>query len=475
MITLLLILTPLVAGLIAFSLKQCSSAKTFALLASVATLAIALVAVFTPGTIGYDAAWLNSLGSRISLKADGMGKMLSLLTAVSFPIIFTAVYNNEYKNASSFYALMLLSQAGLMGVFLASDALLFYFFWELALIPVYFLCSIWGGEKRIAVTFKFFVYTFIGSLLMLIGLLFMYFNTVDQSFSLESFYAVKLTAKQELVMFWLFFIAFAIKMPIFPFHTWQPDAYEQSPTATTMVMSGIMVKMGVFAVIRWLLPMFPNAAAQSANLVIMLSIIGMIYASLIAIRQDDIKRMIAYSSIAHIGLMSAAMFTNNQTAMDGVMIQMFSHGVNVIGLWIIADLIEKQLGTRNMSELGGLAQKAPVMAILLVVMALANVALPLTNAFIGEFLMFNGLFQYNMIMAAIAGISIILAAVYTLNMVQKVIYGELNATTEKAIEIPFNIQFALVIIVVLILVFGLYPQPLLNLTGDSVSALFVKK
>lgn len=475
MITLLLILTPLVAGLIAFSLKQGSSAKTFALLASVATLAIALVAVFTPGTIGYDAAWLNSLGSRISLKADGMGKMLSLLTAVSFPIIFTAVYNNEYKNASSFYALMLLSQAGLMGVFLASDALLFYFFWELALIPVYFLCSIWGGEKRIAVTFKFFVYTFIGSLLMLIGLLFMYFNTVDQSFSLESFYAVKLTAKQELVMFWLFFIAFAIKMPIFPFHTWQPDAYEQSPTATTMVMSGIMVKMGVFAVIRWLLPMFPNAAAQSANLVIMLSIIGMIYASLIAIRQDDIKRMIAYSSIAHIGLMSAAMFTNNQTAMDGVMIQMFSHGVNVIGLWIIADLIEKQLGTRNMSELGGLAQKAPVMAILLVVMALANVALPLTNAFIGEFLMFNGLFQYNMIMAAIAGISIILAAVYTLNMVQKVIYGELNATTEKAIEIPFNIQFALVIIVVLILVFGLYPQPLLNLTGDSVSALFVKK
>ncbi len=475
MITLLLILTPLVAGLIAFSLKQGSSAKTFALLASLATLAIALVAVFTPGTIGYDAAWLNSLGSRISFKADGMGKMLSLLTAVSFPIIFTAVYNNEYKNASSFYALMLLSQAGLMGVFLASDALLFYFFWELALIPVYFLCSIWGGEKRIAVTFKFFVYTFIGSLIMLIGLLFMYFNTADQSFSLESFYAVKLTAKQELVMFWLFFIAFAIKMPIFPFHTWQPDAYEQSPTATTMVMSGIMVKMGVFAVIRWLLPMFPNAAAQSANIVIILSIIGMIYASLIAIRQDDIKRMIAYSSIAHIGLMSAAMFTNNQTAMDGVMIQMFSHGVNVIGLWIIADLIEKQLGTRNMSELGGLAQKAPVMAILLVIMALANVALPLTNAFIGEFLMFNGLFQYNMIMAAVAGISIILAAVYTLNMVQKVIYGELNATTEKAIDIPFNIQFALVIIVVLILVFGLYPQPLLNLTGDSVSALFVKK
>ena len=475
MITLLLILTPLIAGLMAFALKQGSSAKTIALLASVATLVLALVAVFTPGELGYDIAWLNNLGSRITLKADGMAKMLSLLTAVSFPLIFTAVHNNAYKNEHAFYGLMLLSQAGLMGVFLASDALLFYFFWELALIPVYFLCSLWGGEKRIAVTFKFFVYTFIGSLLMLIGLLFMYFQTADQSFSLESFYAVKLTAKQEMLMFWLFFVAFAIKMPIFPFHTWQPDAYEQSPTATTMVMSGIMVKMGVYAVIRWILPMFPNAAASSANLVIILSIIGMIYASLIAIRQDDIKRMIAYSSIAHIGLMSAAMFTNNRTAIDGVMIQMFSHGVNVIGLWIIADLIEKQLGTRQMSQLGGLAQKAPVMSILLVVMALANVALPLTNAFIGEFLMFNGLFQYNMIMAAVAGISIILAAVYTLNMVQKVIYGDTNSFTEKAIDIPFNVKLSLVIIAVLILVFGVFPQPLLNLTGDTVSALFVKK
>ena len=475
MITLLLILIPFVAGLIAFALKQGSSAKTFALLASIATLAIALAAVFTPGTLGYDTAWLNSLGSRFTLKADGMAKMLSLLTAIAFPLIFTAVFHNEYKKSASFYGLMLLSQAGLMGVFLASDALLFYFFWELALIPVYFLCSIWGGEKRIAVTFKFFVYTFIGSLLMLIGLLFMYFNTADQSFSIESFYAVKLTASQETLMFWLFFIAFAIKMPIFPFHTWQPDAYEQSPTATTMVMSGIMVKMGVFAVIRWILPMFPNAAAQSANLVIILSIIGMIYASLIAIRQDDIKRMIAYSSIAHIGLICAGMFTNNSTAMDGVMIQMFSHGVNVIGLWIIADLIEKQLGTRSMNQLGGLAQKAPGMAILLVVMALANVALPLTNSFIGEFLLFNGLFQYNMIMAAVAGISIILAAVYTLNMVQKVIYGNLNATTEQATEIPFNIKLALIIITLLIIVFGVFPQPLLDLTGDSVSALFVKK
>lgn len=475
MIALLLILIPFATGLISFALKQEKLAKNFSLLAAVITLALALMAVCKPAAITYDVAWLNDLGSRFTLKMDGMGKMLCLLTAISYPLIFAAVYNNNYKNASSFFGLMLLTQAGLMGVFLATDALLFYFFWELALIPVYFLCSLWGGEKRIAVTFKFFVYTFIGSLLMLSGILYVYFHTANQSFALDAFYAVKLNAHQQSYMFWLFFVAFAIKMPIFPFHTWQPDAYEQSPTATTMVMSGIMVKMGVFAVIRWLIPVFPLATAQFANVVVILSVIGMLYASLIAIRQDDIKRLIAYSSIAHIGLMSAAMFTNNAAALDGVMIQMFNHGINVIGLWIVADIIEQQLGTRKLSELGGLAQKAPALAILLVVMALANVALPLTNAFVGEFLMFNGLFQFNIWIAAVAGISIILSAVYTLNMVQKVLYGEVNKTTANATDLSLNTKLVLVIIVMVIIVFGVYPQPMLNLTSDSVSALFVTK
>jgi NADH-quinone oxidoreductase subunit M len=262
-------------------------------------------------------------------------------------------------------------------------------------------------------------------------------------------------------------------MPIFPFHTWQPDAYEQSPTATTMVMSGIMVKMGIFAIVRWLLPVFPNASVQFANIIIILSVIGMIYASLIAIRQDDIKRLIAYSSIAHIGLMCAAIFTQNKTGLEGVMIQMFNHGINVLGLWIMADVIEQKLGTRKFSDLGGLAQKAPVLAILLVVMSLANIALPLTNAFIGEFLMFNGLFQYNIWIAAAAGISIILAAVYTLNMIQKVLYGNTVASTENAVEISGNIQLVLVILAITVIVLGVYPQPMIDLTKDTVNAILV--
>jgi NADH-quinone oxidoreductase subunit M len=371
---------------------------------------------------------------------------------------------------------MLLSQAGLMGVFLSVDALLFYFFWELALIPAYFLCSIWGGERRIPVTFKFFIYTFIASLLMLVGIIYLYSKTPDQSFALSSFYNVKLSYREESWLFWLFFIAFAVKMPIFPFHTWQPDTYEQSPTATTMVLSGIMVKMGVFGVIRWLVPILPTASWAWGDTVSLLCVIGMIYASLIAIQQDDLKRLIAYSSIAHIGLMCLAIFATNTMSLQGVMIQMFNHGINIIGLWIVVELIERQFKTRKISELGGLAQKAPALAILLVIVALANVALPLTNAFIGEFLMFSGVFsstatKYNIVFAATAGISIILSAIYTLNMIQKVFYGNTNSLTAEAKDIRLNEKMILAIIVIGIIVIGVYPKPILDITQGTVESI----
>jgi NADH-quinone oxidoreductase subunit M len=478
MIPVLLILVPLVTGLASFAFKGPNGGKAWALLSAVVTLGIAVYGAIgcNAACLSFNAEWIPSLGSRFAFSLDGMGEMLTLLTAVAYPLILGATYKNTYKESGCFYALMLLTQAGLMGVFAATDALLFYFFWELALIPVYFLCSKWGGEKRIAVTFKFFIYTFVGSLLMLIGLLYLYFKTPDHSFSLNAFYALKLSLKEQNCIFWLFFIAFAIKMPIFPFHTWQPDAYEQSPTATTMVLSGVMVKMGIFAVIRWLLPIFPDAVNHYSTLIIILSVTGMLYASLIAIRQDDVKRLIAYSSIAHIGLMAAAIFAADATGLKGVMVQMFNHGINVIGLWIVADAIEQQLGTRKFSQLGGLAQKAPALTILLVVLAFANIALPLTNAFVGEFLMFNGLFHFNVYIAAVAGISIILGAVYTLNMVQKIFYGNTAPATVNATEANSSVQWVLAVLVIIIIVLGVYPQPLINLTNDSVQALaaFVK-
>jgi NADH-quinone oxidoreductase subunit M len=475
MIPVLLIVVPILTGFMTFFIKEERSAKAFALLSSVATLAIALIGASSHGKIlSYDAPWLQMLNSRFTLSLDGMGKMLTLLTAISFPIIFASTYNNKYKNPNAFYGFMLLSQAGLMGVFCSFDLLLFYFFWELALIPAYFLCSKWGGERRIPVTFKFFVYTFAGSLLMLVGILYVYYQTPDHSFAISSLYHLNLGVKEENFIFWLFFIAFAIKMPIFPFHTWQPDTYEQAPTAVTMVLSAVMVKMGVFSVIRWLLPMFPDASYRMADVVMILAVIGMIYASLIAIQQDDMKRLVAYSSIAHIGLMGASMFTGDAAGIQGVIFQMFAHGINVLGLWIVVDVIEQQLGTRKFSELGGLAQKAPTLAILFVIMCFANVALPLTNSFIGEFLMFNSVFRHSIILGAVACISIILAAVYTLWMVQKVFYGDIREGDARELTVPVNTKLMLVILVVMVIAFGVYPQPMISLTSDTVTKIIAQ-
>lgn len=475
----LLIWLPLIGGIVAFFLKQGSAVRTWAMFSSIVTLAV--FALSLRYTSEKDAAltevsyvWLNDLGSHFALKLDGLSRILCLLNALAFPLIFMSTWRNEVKNPNSFYGLMLLSQCGMMGVFLATDALVFYFFWELALIPVYFLASQWGGERRIQAAFKFFLYTFVGSLLMLVGIIYVFLHTPDQSFALNSFYAANIGTTEQYVLFWLFFLAFAIKMPIFPFHTWQPDAYDQAPAAVTMVLSGVMVKMGVFAVMRWLLPLFPEAVKHFDKVVIGLSVTGMVYASIIAMRQDNLKRLVAYSSIAHIGLMCAALFALNTNGMQGVMLQMFNHGVNIIGLWIVVDLIERQTGVRNISQLGGIAQKAPTLTVLLVIIALANVALPLTNAFVGEFLMFSGLYHFSPAFAAVAGLSIILSAVYTLNMIKNVFYGETNALTAQVKEPAMDERIILAVIVVLIFMVGVYPGPVFDLVQQSTESILMR-
>ena len=481
MIPVLLILIPLIAGLASFFLKNDRSLRSWVLFSSFITLAVSILGLTVlkdAKYLAHHSEWMQALGSSFSVKLDGMGQLLCLLNAVAYPLVILATWNSKYKKPNNFFALMLLAQAGMMGVFLATDALLFYFFWELALIPMYFLCSQWGGEKRIAVTFKFFIYTFVGSLLMLTGILYIFSNTADHSFSIDSFYAVALSKKEQSFVFWLVFVAFAIKMPIFPLHTWQPDTYEQAPTATTMILSGVMVKMGLFGLLRWLFPVLPFASYQWGDFITPLALIGMVYASLIAIRQDDLKRLVAYSSIAHIGLMCAAAFAQNASGLQGLMVQMFNHGINIIGLWIIVELIERQFGTRKISELGGLAQKAPAMAILLVIVALANIALPLTNAFPGEFLMFNGIFgsqtKYNVWFTVLAGLGIILGAVYTLNMIRRVFYGNTNELTAATQDIKWNEKLALGIIVIIIFFFGIYPQSMLNETAASAESIYKK-
>jgi NADH-quinone oxidoreductase subunit M len=473
----LLIWLPLIGGIVAFMLKD-QRAKNWALFSSIITFGVSLACLYFSSNewvplqrVSY--VWLPGLGSSFTLQTDGLSRLLCLLNALAFPIAFVATSNNHYQKANGFYGLMLLMQSGLMGVFCTMDALAFYFFWELALIPAYFLCSIWGGERRIAATFKFFIYTFVGSLFLLVGIIFVYLHTPNHSFQLTAFYSAELSPAQQNLAFWLFFIAFAIKMPIFPLHTWQPDTYEQAPTAVTMILSGVMVKMGIYALLRWLVPVFPEAVRHFDKAIIILSIIGMLYASCIAIVQDDLKRLVAYSSIAHIGLMSAAVFSMNFNGLQGVAIQMFNHGINIIGMWVVVELIERQLGTRKISALGGLAQKAPVLAILLVVVALANIALPLTNAFVGEFLMFNGLFQFSKWYTAFAGLSIILAAVYTLNMIQRVFYGDTNSITEKWTSLAKNEAIILSVVVVLIFMVGAFPKPMFDLTRDAIASIML--
>ena len=472
MLILLLILIPLVSGILSFAVKG-NGAKVLAAIASFATLAVAAMAAVqgSSAPLDFSTPWIPHLGITFSLHADGMSAMLCLLTAIVMPVVFISNWNKEVERPHAFYGLMLLSQAGLMGVFLAYDAMLFYFSWELALVPVYFLCSQWGGEKRIPVTFKFFVYTFLGSLLMLSALIFLAVQNVgDNTYSWANIMhsGNTLGAGQQQWLFVLMFIAFAIKMPIFPFHTWQPDAYEQSPVPVTIVLSALMVKMGLFAIIRWLLPVLPLGVSYWSQTVIILSIIGIVYASCLAMVQTDIKRLIAYSSIAHMGLMCAAAFSGTAVGMHGLMVQMFNHGINITGMWLIVSMIENRWGTRDMTKLGGMASIAPNMAIALVIISFANIALPLTNGFIGEFMLFNGIFSstspYHITFMVVAGLGVILGAVYTLSMIQKVAYGERVEPLVKG-DLTVNEYIGLAVIIAIILFLGVYPKPLLDMTA----------
>ncbi|MEO6894175.1 MAG: NADH-quinone oxidoreductase subunit M [Ginsengibacter sp.] len=480
----LLIWIPFVTGLIAFFIDKGKSVKTFAVISSIITLVVSVISLFYTDIIHHPEyfyynnvsyVWMPYIGSSFSVGLDGLGFLLTFLTSLAFPLIFLVIGKNEHKNPNAFFGLLLLAQAGMMGVFVATDALLFYFFWELALIPFYFLCSRWGEEKRVQATFKFFVYTFTGSLLMLIGIIYVYLHAPSlsadspHSFSINAFYKAVLSPGEQGWVFWLFFIAFAVKIPLFPFHTWQPHAYEQSNYASTMTMSSVMVKMGLFGMIRWLLPIFPDAVAKYDSFIIILCIFGLVYASCIALYQNDLKKFVAWSSIAHLALIAAAIFAGNNFGLQGAMLELLNHGLNILALWIVIDIIEKKTGVRKISELSGLAGKSPSLAIFLLIIAFANVALPLSNSFISEFLMLNGLFDFNKWFAVFAVLGIVLSAVYMLTMVQKTFFGKTNELVEKAGKMNAGQYIVLLVLVVAILFLGIYPEPVIHLTQSTVT------
>lgn len=471
---LLLIFLPLVGAIVtAFAGK---SAKIVSTIFSVVSLGLALVIAcnFIPNAstqFEVNLPWIADLGINFHAGIDGISMLVVLLTNLLVPIIILSSYNHEYKNPAAFYALILFMQCGLLLVFTALDAFLFYIGWEAALIPIYFICAIWGGKDRIRINMKFFVYTIAGSLFMLMGIIYLYLQNPAHNFDIQAFYALNLDSAQQGWIFWAFFIAFAIKMPIFPFHTWQPDTYTAAPTQGTMLLSGIMLKMGIYGVIRWLLPIVPAGVHDWGQVAIVLSIIGIVYASIIAFTQKDAKRLVAYSSIAHVGLISAGIFAFNQQGMQGAMVQMLSHGINVVGLFFVLDIIFSRVKTNKIEELGGIAKVAPQLALTFLIIVLGTVALPGTNGFIGEFLLLMGVYNYGIWAAAIAGLTIIFGAVYMLRMYQNVMLGETNSLTITFTDIKGTEKLVLYTICALIIVLGIYPKPVLHLTEASVQHL----
>jgi NADH-quinone oxidoreductase subunit M len=307
---------------------------------------------------------------------------------------------------------------------------------------------------------------------MLAGIIYLYLQTQGyKTFDIGAFYNLTLSAQQQSYLFWTFFLAFAIKMPIFPFHTWQPDTYTEAPSQGTMLLSGIMLKMGIYGVIRWMIPIVPVGVQTWGTLAISLSIIGIIYASIIAIRQSDMKRLIAYSSIAHVGLIAAGVFVWNMQSLQGAMIQMLNHGLSVVALFFIIQIIEERTGTRDIPSLGGIVLKAPVLATCFVVVMMGAVALPLTNGFVGEFLLLMGIYQYGTWAAVLAGSTIILGAVYMLRMYQNVMLGEANALTASFTDIKGTERVVLFVSVLVIIIIGVYPNFLLKISESSVSEL----
>lgn len=471
----ILLFLPIVAALLVLLFKN-EAAKHAALLFSLVELGIVFyfLAGFVPDAsvqYGIDVPWITQMGIYFKAGIDGISMVMVLLTAVLVPLIILTTYKYEYKNAKAFYALILFMQAGLLTVFTALDGFLFYVGWEAALIPIYFICALWGGENRIRINIKFFIYTFAGSLFMLVGIIYLYLQTPAKVYDLHSFYELSLTLKQQNWVFWAFFIAFAIKMPLFPFHTWQPDTYTEAPSAGTMLLSGIMLKMGIYGVIRWLIPNAPAGFLQWQNLVMILSVIGVVYASLIAFNQKDGKRLVAYSSIAHVGLIAAGIFAWTVQGVQGAMIQMLSHGINVVGMFFVWDIISRRLKTRDISQMGGIAKVAPNFSIAFLIIVLGTVALPLTNGFVGEFLLLKGVFNYNIWFAAVAGLTIIFGAVYMLRMYKNVMQGETNELTALFADIAGSEKLVLGIICVLIIGIGVYPQPILHLSEAAVTNL----
>lgn len=469
------ILILLLVGAIATYFSGDKLASKVALLFSVTTLGVSLYLLnqFSNGvTISYLSDWMEYPKVYLAFQADGLSMLMVLLTTALTPLIIFSSFGNNYSNAKSFYALVLFMSFAMVGTFLAADGLLYYIFWELALIPIYFIALLWGNgdaDERKKAVVKFFIYTLAGSLFMLIAFAYLYQKT--NTFLLGNLFNLKLSATEQFWVFGAFFLAYAIKIPIIPFHTWQAKVYQKAPTVGTMLLSGIMLKMGLYSVIRWQIQIAPQAAKTLMPYLIGLSIAGVIYGSIIALRQKDLKKLLAYSSLAHVGLIAAGCYTLTLDGLNGAVYQMIAHGFVIVGLFFVAEIIHRRYDTREISAMGGIRSQSPKFTSLFMILVLASVALPGTYNFVGEFTVLYSLSQVNIWFAVFGGTTIILGAYYMLKMFQNVMLGETN--TKVFAAITSNEIITLVIIIAFLLFFGLYPKPITDLVNPAIKDILI--
>lgn len=404
---------------------------------------------------------------RYNIGIDGISLWLVILTTFIMPIAVLSTYTAVEEKVKEYMVCLLLLETGMLGAFISLDLFLFYIFWEVMLIPMYFMIGIWGGKNKIYAAVKFFIYTMVGSLLMLVALVFLYFKGMEAGiadFGLLNFFSLKLDLATQIWLFIAFAFAFAIKVPMFPLHTWLPDAHTEAPTAGSVILAAVLLKMGTYGYVRFAIPLFPEAAHKFAPLIATLAVIGIIYAALVAMVQEDVKKLVAYSSVAHLGFVMLGVFAFNTEGITGGMLQMLNHGISTGALFLIVGFIYERRHTRLITDFGGLSKQMPIFATIFMIVTFSSVGLPGTNGFVGEFLILLGAFESQLRWWTIVATSgVILSAVYMLWVFQRVMFGELdNPKNQKLLDLNAREIAIMVPLLVMIFFMGLYPKPFID-------------
>jgi NADH-quinone oxidoreductase subunit M len=428
--------------------------------------------------------WIDALSVDYAVGIDGISLLLVLLTTLLGPIAILSSWEAIQDRTKEFYAFMLLLQTGMLGVFIAQDFFMFYVFWEVMLVPMYFLIGIWGGPRKLYAAIKFFLYTLVGSVLLLLGILALYFEYPrvatpeilaqfgDRTFDILAFHAIAPYLSYDLQwwVFLAFFVGFAIKVPMFPFHTWLPDAHVQAPTAGSVILAGVLLKMGTYGFVRFSLPILPEATVAFVPMMIALSIIAIIYGALVAMMQKDMKALVAYSSVSHMGFIMLGMFALNPNGLNGSILQQINHGISTGALFLIVGIIYERRHTREISQFGGLSSIMPVYATVFLIMTMSSIGLPLLNGFIGEFVILQGALQKNLWWAVAGASGIVLGAAYMLWLYQRTMFGKLdNPANEKLLDLSFREIVTLLPLIIMAFWIGLYPAPFFDALEEPVN------